>query len=607
MQTDELLQYYQEELALIRRLGAEFAATHPKIAGRLRLDAKTVEDPHVARLIEAFALSNARIRHKLDDEFPEITDALLEALHPHYLAPIPAMSVIQFQPNERAAIKKTLPANEAVMIEGAAGRPCQFTTRYPVELLPVTVKQVSLTGKPIIAPLIPAMNQAVATLRLSLKCTANTLSFAALNIYKLRFFINAPAQYAYALYELLFKHTLGIAVAQSPTDSQPILLPKNCLQQVGFNEDDGMLPYSNRTFMGYRLLTEFFAFPEKFLFFDLNQLERTINTKFTLSDQQLEIYFYLDRLNPLLEKNLQPHYFALGCTPIVNLFEKTAEPLHLTHTKTKYHLIPDANQPPEATEIHTIKRVVSEDEDKQQIEYQPFYGTKHYQDTLYYHADRNPGWLGSHYPRQGSEIFLSFVNLQFKPLLQKSCVVTATVYCTNRDLPAQLPFGGNEPRVSLIVKKDDVGNIRCLLPLTPTRRPALDKGARWRYVSHLNLNHLSLTHIEALQGILKIYDFDRNNEHQYLLEGLLDIHSRHMTARNPYGHRGNVFWQGTEIKLLVDETKFSSTSLYLLGCILDHFFALYTTLNSFTQLIITTRHQGDIHSFPPRVGDKVLI
>jgi len=610
---EELLGYYQQELTYIRRLGAEFAEKHPKIAGRLGLSEKMIEDPHVARLIEAFAFANARISHKLDDEFPEISDALLNILHPHLLAPIPAMSIVQFQPNrDKLLDKKNITAGTVLASDEGYGEICKFTTRYPVELWPIEVVQANLQVKPLQAPNINGLNNAAAVLRISLRCLQDKMQFDQLNMDSLRFFINLQAQDAYAIYELLFNNTIAIVLADSLSDKNPIILEKSALQPVGFAEQEGMLPYSKRTFMGYRLLLEFFAFPEKFLFFDLVNLKNKIQNKNITAGNSLEILFYLSEANTALEKNINAKAFALGCTPIVNLFEKMAEPFELTHTQAEYHLIADAHRIPEASEIYTIKRVIATTEAGAEIEYQPFYGLKHYQNCNYYHANRKPAWQGTQYQTNGTEIFLSFTDLNFNPVQAEKTIIHTEIWCTNRDLPSQLPFGGNEPRLYLLEQNmDSFRQIKCLLPLTQTRRPALKQGARWRCISHLSLNYLSLTNdeqgIAALRSILKLYNFADNDEQLGWLTGLLSVQHKPVFARNPDNCRGNAFWQGTKIILNIDESKLSGTGIYLLGCILERFFALYTTINSFTELEIVSLQQNKAYRWPPRAGNKVLL
>src|SRR4051794_25248909 len=95
--SDALLPYYNRELDAIKHLAAEFADAHPKVAARLRLSADGADDPHVARLLEGVAFLAARVHHRLDDDFPELTDALLGLLYPHYLAPVPSCMVAQLR------------------------------------------------------------------------------------------------------------------------------------------------------------------------------------------------------------------------------------------------------------------------------------------------------------------------------------------------------------------------------------------------------------------------------------------------------------------------------------------------------------------------------
>ncbi len=613
MKQDELLYYYQEELAFLRQSGEKFAQAHPKIAGRLRMGPNSIEDPHVARLIEAVALSNARIRQKLEDDFPEISDALLQTLHPNALSPIPAMAISQFQINKNHLVStKTLPANTELHSEPINGQLCQFKTRYPVELVPLVPIAAKLVAKPTAAPIIPQINDSSAILRLSMGCTHPSIALDKLTINELRFFINAPTQYAHALYSLLFQHTVAIAIATSANDDQPVILdPKICLQPVGFKEEEGMLPYNKRTFMGYRLLSEFFAFPEKFLFFDLLGLKSAINKKLTSNNRQFEIYFYLNQFNSLLEKKISADFFALGCTPIVNLFDTMAEPFMLTNMKTEYHLNPSVRHTPEAIEIYSVNQIHATAFNGDIIHFLPFYGLKHYRNSSYYHLVRKPAWEAGHYPLRGSEVFLAFSDRELHRFNPEKWIISAEVSCTNRDLPEQLVFNADSAGLRMLPSTPgNIEKIICLSPMTPVRRPFTQQGGRWRYVSHLTLNHLSLTQdeegIEALRGLLKLYDFDHTDEHINTLEGLLAISSENTFIRSPTGHRGNPFWHGSEITLVVDEAKFSSGNLFLFGCILSHFFGLYTSVNLFTQLIIKN-WQHEIFRFYPRAGDRAVI
>src|SRR5262249_34376481 len=162
---------------------------------------------------------------------------------------------------------------------------------------------------------------------LVLACRSPAMSFAALTLNSLRFYLKGQAQHVYPLYELLFNNTLGVALAGAPPDPRPVLVGKRGIRPVWPGPGGGLRPYPPRAFLGYRLLSEFFTFPEKFLFFDLAGWDRS-----RLADvgNELEVYFYLDRIAPDLEHNVSADTFRLGCTPVINLYKQRAEPIQLT-------------------------------------------------------------------------------------------------------------------------------------------------------------------------------------------------------------------------------------------------------------------------------------
>ena len=231
--SDELLPYYNRELAFMRRLGAEFAAAHPKIAGRLQLGPDAAQDPHVERLIEAFALLNARTRLKLEDDFPELTDALLDVLYPHYLRPVPSMAVVEFLPDRaetELAAGYTIARHAPLETDTIEGEPCRFRACYPVTLWPLKLSDARLTGRPFTAPTGPIASKAAAVLRLELTSTSKEFTFQKADLGSLRFFLNGQGQHVFPLYELLMNNVLGVALAASPGDRDPVWLDAKCLR-----------------------------------------------------------------------------------------------------------------------------------------------------------------------------------------------------------------------------------------------------------------------------------------------------------------------------------------------------------------------------------------
>ncbi len=612
--SEELLPYYQRELAFVRRLGAEFAEAHPKIAGRLRLGPDVAEDPHVERLIEAFAYLNARTRHKLDDDFPEITDALMGVLYPHYQAPIPAMAVAQFALDRgqgELSAAYTIPRHAMLETAPIEGEPCRFRTCYPTALWPIELSSAAVTGRPFAAPQTVHSANAVAVLRIQLQCFAKEMTFRQLAPESLRLFLKGQSQHVFALYELLLNNTLGVALATGPTDREPAVLDRGCVQPVGFGPDEGMLPYSPRSLLGYRLLTEYFAFPQKFLFFDLAGMGRRALAKV---GNQLEVFFYLSRTSVDLEQNVTADTLQLGCAPIVNLYQQRAEPIALTHTETEYRVVPDARRPM-AHEVYSIDRVTATAPDHAAVEYQPFYSFKHAADRrqqkTFWWATRRPAGQAGQPRADGSEVYLSLVDLGFDPSAPANGTLDVETTCLSRDLPHQLPFSAGESAFRLAAG-GPIARITCLTGRpTKTLRPALKRGAVWRSISHLSLNHLSLVDGEegadALREILKLYDFADSAETRSMIDGILSVRSRRVVGRVPGDVRGG-FCRGVEVTVHLDEDRFAGSGVFLFASVLEHFLGLYCNINSFSKLIVTTnRREGELRKWLPRAGEMILL
>ncbi len=322
-----MLAYFNRELEALRVLAGEFAERHPKIAGRLRLTKDTVDDPHVSRLLEGVAFLGARVQHRLDDEFPELTDALLSVLYPHYLAPMPSVAITRFAASPELQGPAHLPSGLAVEAEPVGGETCQFRTAYPLTLWPVEIEAVRLSGMPLAAPPNPAAAAAVACLRISLRCSNPTMTFTQLGLDRLRVFLGG--EHGSRLLELLMAHTVSVALADDLSDAHPVILPPDALQAVGFAPEEALFPWPARSFSGFRLLSEYFAAREKFQFIDICRLDAKTLVS---AGNRMDIFVYLDRAMPDLERTVQANSLALGCTPIVNLFPQRCEPISLDHT-----------------------------------------------------------------------------------------------------------------------------------------------------------------------------------------------------------------------------------------------------------------------------------
>jgi type VI secretion system protein ImpG len=603
----ELLPYYEHELSFIRHLAAQFGREHERQAGLLKLNTNTGEsqDPHVERLIEAFAFLTARVRLKLDDEFPEITDSFLGVLYPHYQAPLPSLAVVQLglDPEQRdLGTGHAVPRHTGLETEPLDGDPVRFRTCYPVTLWQVRVEEAGLSRPPFPAPAALA-GAAAARLRLALRCDAEG-GFAALaGLDRLRFFLLGEPQHVYRLYELIFNDVLGLTLAAPGGPADGPLLDPSLLRPVGFEREEGLLPYTARSFAGYRLLTEFFAFPEKFLFVDLTGLSKRLP-----AGERLEVCLYLRRALPDLEPRVKAETFRLGCTPVVNLYPQRAEPIALTHTEHEYRVVPDARRP-RAHEVYSVDRVTATAPDGRAEEYQPFFSIKHAAATgeRYWHASRQPSLATVGPPDHGTEVHLALTDLDMRPATAGGQTLDVETTCLSRDLPHRLPFGGGQPRLQLTPGDGLVTGIACLTAPTRTLRPALRRGALWRLISHLALGHLSLVdhgdNAEALREILKLYDFADSPQTRRVIDGLRGVTSRRAVGRVD----GATFCRGVEVTLLFDEDHFTGSGVFLFAAVLERFLGLYCTLNSFTKLVARIKGgAGELRRWPPRLGERVL-
>ena len=611
--TDELLPFYNRELAFVRELGAEFAKQNPKIAGRLRWSGDKSEDPHVSRMIEAFAFLNARIRHKLDDDFPELTESLLGVLYPHYLAPLPSCSILQCEIDRDQAELTSgyfVKRHSELETEPIDGMPCRFRTAYDLQLWPIEIASTSYRGEPFSAPSNRVSSIAESVVTVKLRTFSPKVAFAQMDIDSLRFYLNGKDQFIHDLYELLHNDCLGVAVAADAADPHARLIPIENVRAVGFHQDEALLEYSARSFMGYRLLSEFFAFPEKFMFVEIQGLREAIQS--VGSANEVALYFYLRRHTQDLEQQIDNDSLKLGCTPIVNLYRHRAEPMSWDQQETEYRIVPDARRPT-AHEVYSVERVVATTPDEKQIEFLPFYSTRHAatgdQVRTFWHTSRRRAQYAGGAVDKGTEVFLSLVDLDFEPANLPNWTIDVETVCVNRDLPSRLQFGGGEPRLHF-AKGGPIGHVECLTAPTATFRPHYREQGMWQLISHLTLNHVSLFDssdgAEALREILVLYDPTASPETQKMIDGIRSVSNERIVGRvNSPVAAG--FCRGVQVNLHLDEGKFRGSGVYLFASVMERFLALYCSLNSFTKTVVTTeQRQGTVCQWPPRAGEMVL-
>ena len=608
---DDLLPYYEKELSHLRFLGQEFASQYPKIASRLLIEGDNCEDPHTERLIEAFSFLAARVHKKLDDEFPEIVESFLEVLYPHYLRPTPSMSIVEFSMGKSKNVTEAyrVARHTEIHANPVEGVVCKFRTCYPVELWPIEVQQASFVEMER-----SAFNghsaDLVARLRIGLGTTTDAL-FGQMEMDSLRFFLDGESTLMLQLYELLFNNLAKATVTfEDEGRSREVALPAGALKAVGYGLDEGLVDYSERSFLGYRLLHEYFTFPDKFMFFDLSGFGRILAGK---ALEKVEINFYFsdydlnDRLARLTQ-NIGRTNFKLNCTPIINLFRQQAEPIKLTHAQHEYAVTPDVRlqSSAEVVSIDRVRRVKNIGGIDQVATCHPFFEPR---------AEQGPGnsfWIARRRPVQnrqndGTNMFIRVVDRDLELIDSSNDTLSLRLTCSNRDMPLMLPFGGargdfNIPASSVI--KD----IRCLRKPTASVRVPLGNGVIWRLISHLSLNHMSLVSQgrEVLLELLSLYNYRSTSAIRKQINGIVSVASEPVVAR--IGHPRPNFVRGVGITLTFDESQYTGSGVFLFGMVLDHFFGQYCSINSFTQLTLRTlQREKRVVQWPPRTGDQPLV
>lgn len=613
---DELLSYYEKELAFIRQLGAEFAKEHPKIAGRLGISDEIIEDPHVSRLVESFAYLTGRIQHKLDDDLPELSDALLGVLFPHYLRPIPSMSIVQFSPDkEQLQSPYRLAKGTAISTDQFQGETCVFSTAYETELHPFELKTAQLIGMPLLTPGSARVRGAKSVLRLSFATFAEQITFAELKTQKIRLYLKGQSQHVHPLYEMLLNDCVAIAIARADADTAPVLIGSEHIHAVGFGADEELLPYPPASFTGYRLLTEHFIFPEKFMFVDIAGLAAYIPSD---AGTTLNVYIYFKSADIELEHNVSEQSFGLGCTPVVNLFPHRADPIRLDHARHEYQIVPDIRRPA-GYEVYSVDKVSSATPAGDVVEYPPLYGLANNDsekgsgkdNTTFWFATRRGATLSEFQRDEATNVYLSLVDRQFNPNMPDERVLNIETTCSNRDQPAKLPYTSDQPRLQCMDEAPPCSAIRFLKKPTAVVRPPLRNHARWKLISHLNLNFLSLTGgadaAQALREILRLYDFQGSSAIRGLIDSITTVRARPISA--PLNIDGQTtMCRGMEIEIEIDDLKLTGTSVYLFAMVLERFFAVYRSINSFTRVLIKVKsREGYLKKCPPRAGEKILL
>jgi type VI secretion system protein ImpG len=585
--------YYQEELELLRELGREFSREHPALAPHL---AEAGTDPDVERVLEGVAYLTGGIRERLDDDFPQLTQTLLEMLWPHYLRPVPSTSIVEFahpakpRVSSSERIVRGTTELESVPVDGT---PCRFRTCYDVDFHPLRIAEARLESG------------GRGALRVRFEVVGNA-KLGELRLDPLRLYLHSgDLSLSTTLYFWLLRHVevaelevvKGGKLHRAPLPARP---PP--VRPAGVREEEGLFPYPRHSFLGYRLLQEYFTLPQKFLFvevFGLGALaELAPETSFDL------VLRFRER--PPDGLRVSADNVRLYCTPVVNLTARDADPIRLDHRKTSYLLRP-SDPEPNHFEVYSVETVTGLAHGTgERREYLPFYSFRHGMSpgdprAIYYQLRRAPA-VG----KPNSDVYLSFVTAEERGRLPETETISVELTCTNRRLPEGLKPGDIRQHTDV---SPQFAEFRNLTPLTPSVMPPLGGGFHWRLISHLALNRVSLVSPDALRGILGLYNFQALHDRQAGRANQLRLAAISAIEARPSERifRGTPM-RGLHTRIELDEGGFAGEGeLYLFATVLEEFLALYVSLNAFSQLTVRGKQKGEIYAWPPRVGKQTLL
>lgn len=593
---ESILERYRDELVWLRRMGTRFAKKYPRLAKRLELTEGPSPDPHVERLIEGVAFLIARLQHNLESELPDITAGLLAMLYPHFFQPVPAMAIAQLQPAKGGAGMTTsmkLPRGLQLYCNTSfEQRTCRWRTAYEVELWPIVVSEAAWESPAkyaFMGPTSRIFSDVRSVLRLRLKST--TEPFHNLKMPYLRFFLSGEPRVTGALYELMTTQLHGV-VSFDPkkVPGRNDTPDRGRIEPAGFRHDEVVLPTAPQGLRGYALLQEYFAIPEKFLFIDMHGFYTT------WVEQELEVLICF-KTSPRRKINVTADTFKLGCSPIINLFEKISEPIYVEGDTYEYLLNPDARWE-RTTELHTIQSMKSSiKDDDSRLE--PLYGLGHRSDegVTYFDVRRRVARTDT---MPGTDVWVTFVDAQLTRSLPQTDIIRARITCTNRDLAQAVDEGE-----TLHVEDGPHAEVKLLTRPSKQLSPPTQGETLWQLVSHLALSHIGLPDgpgaVAALQEQLRLYNFTTEDPIEPQLQAIEEVHRETVALR-----ADDASWRGfvrvQRITVTLNEDRFQGISPILLGHVLHNYFGLHASVNVFTQLALVSRQRDGIWKlWPPMI------
>ncbi len=626
-----LLNLYEQELRYFRESSAEFARAFPKIANRLGIEAQEVADPYVERLIEATAFLSARVSLKLDAEYPRFTGHLLDIVYPQFMAPTPSMVVVSCAPDPEdaaLAVGPTLPRGSGLRARQSVGQNthCEFRTAGALRVWPIEVKRAQYFSYAPDLPLArhPQAREIRGGLRIVLRATAG-LRFDQIGLDDLVLHFGGADDVAWQLHECVLGQPVGVLVHPlSPTGAIGTgarSLPATSIQPVGFEDDEALLPVTATGFSGFRLVQEYFAFPQRFQFARICDLQRVLPG---MATSEVELVLLFSRGDAALEKLVSAENVQLNCVPAINLFGKRLDRVPVTEGVSQFHLVPDRTRPQDF-EVNTVTEVIGHGapggaDAQQEQPFLPFYAAFHgsrHAHPAYFTITREPRMMsarqrveGHRSSHIGSEAYMQIVDPQQAPFSGALRQLAVSALCTNRDLPLLMPLGRDNDFDC--VDSFPVQRVRTVRGPSRPVSPVVGQGLGWRVIDHLALNYLSLADAGPRQGaaalreMLMLYAMHADEMRQAQVRGLLSVKAKPVARRLPLA--GPIaFGRGLEVTLEVDPAAFHGHSAFLFGAVMARYLARHVEVNHFVETVLAVAGKGELMRWRPLCGTRPIL
>ena len=572
---DLTLRYYEAEMRYLREAGKEFARAHPDRAAMLNLDKPGARDPYVERLFEGFAFLMGRLREKLDDDLPELTEGLVSLLWPHYMRTIPSLAIVEFTPDWRSLRQaETLAEGFSVLSRpiGPQKTTCQYRTTRDVPLQPLQLADARLHTE----------TDGRSAIRLRFECPEK-VDWSKSGLEKVALFLNAESPVSSALHLAMTRRVHAMYARHVGTGTERHKFDGWC-KPMGFDDNDGLWKKADTAFSGYQLLLEYFSFRPKFMFVELRGLD-------TIGLTEASSWFEIDIvLSEAWSSDLpfETENFRLHCAPVINLFTLEADPLTLNPLDNEYLLRPLRLQDGH-TEIYSVDNIHGAVKNGKHP-YVPFTSFRHRGGMMrhdaperYYHTRVKRGPSGLY----DTWLILGGRSFELEQLSDKLESLSMRITGTNGQLPRKALESTLLDRV-VKTGKVPVRVLNVTAPTMPLYPPANDR-FHWRVMSHLGSNFLSMMdNPEVLRGTLALYDWTDDEMNRRRLEAIVAV--KHTLIRR---FEKGFMLRGVDIEVTLNTDNFAGEGdVNLFGEMLHRFFALYADIHLFNQLTLVLQPTG---------------